>query len=119
MNENSKTIAIISYITLIGWIVAIIMHNNEQNKTEIAAFHIRQSLGLMLSWICIPLIGMFVSFVPFIGWFFGLVSVAVYIGIFVLWILGLMAAINNEQKEVPILGSVFQKLLKEVLIQDP
>jgi uncharacterized membrane protein len=114
MNDNAKTIAIVSYITLIGWIVAIIMHNNEQNKSEFAIFHIRQSLGLMLSWICIPLIGMFVSFIPFVGWFFGIVSVIVYVGVFVLWVLGIIAAINNERKDVPFLGQIFQKLLKDI-----
>lgn len=114
MNDNAKTIAVISYITLIGWIVAIIMHNNDQHKTEFASFHIRQSLGLILSWICIPLIGLFVSFVPFVGWFFGIASVVVYVGVFVLWILGLMSAINNEQREVPLLGSIYQKILKDI-----
>ena len=44
--DNGKTIAIISYITLIGWIIALIMHNN--NKTELGAYHIRQMLGIML-----------------------------------------------------------------------
>ena len=36
-SEDGKTIAIISYITLIGWIIALVMH--QSNKT---------SLGLLL-----------------------------------------------------------------------
>ncbi len=45
--NDDKTVAIISYITLFGWIIATVLHNN--NKTELGAFHIRQTLGLYLT----------------------------------------------------------------------
>ena len=45
-SDNGKTVAIVCYFTLIGWIVALVMHSN--NKTSLGAFHIRQMLGLML-----------------------------------------------------------------------
>ncbi len=44
--DNGKTVAIISYITLIGWIIALVMNNG--NKTALGSFHIRQSLGIGL-----------------------------------------------------------------------
>lgn len=114
MNENSKTIAIISYITLIGWVVAIIMHNNEKEKSEFALFHIRQSLGLMLTFIAVPIASLVIAFIPFINMLFAFVSVIVYIGVLILWILGLVAAVNNETKEVPLLGALYQKYLKDI-----
>ncbi len=45
-SNNGKTVAIISYLTLIGWIVALIMNNN--NKSELGSFHIRQMLGVLI-----------------------------------------------------------------------
>ena len=47
MKENN-TPAIMAYITIIGSIVAILM-NTEEKKTEFNSFHIRQGLGINLS----------------------------------------------------------------------
>lgn len=101
--NNSKTIAILSYITLIGWIIALIMEGNENPKTSLAGFHLRQSLGIMLTGIVGEIV---LTMLPFIGWIllplFG-------IGIFILWILGLISAINGEEKPVVLLGDFYQK----------
>jgi len=101
---DDKTTAIVSYLTLIGFIVAIIMHGSK--KTRLGAYHLRQSLGLMLTSIAVAIAATVCAFVPFIGW---LVGLAAWVGIFVLWVMGLIAAINGEQKPVPVLGEQFQK----------
>ena len=46
-NDNAKLVAILSYITLIGWIVALIL--NQQKKTPLGSFHVRQALMIMLT----------------------------------------------------------------------
>ena len=45
--NKGKNIAIISYLTLIGTIIAILMNN--EDKSEFARFHIRQALGIFNS----------------------------------------------------------------------
>ena len=50
--DNGKTVAIIAYITLIGWIIALIMNNG--NKTALGSFHVRQSLGIMCIGVVFP-----------------------------------------------------------------
>ena len=47
------------------------------------------------------------SSIPFIGWIVGSLW---NIFVFVCWILGLIAAINQEEKEAPLLGQI--KILK-------
>ena len=89
---DGKTVAIISYITLLGWIIALILHGN--NKTEVGAFHLRQMLGLMLT-------SLVLSFIPILGWILN-------IGILVLWVMGLIAATQNSTKPVPLLGNFYQ-----------
>lgn len=101
---DDKTIAIVSYLTLIGFIVAVIMHGSK--KTRLGAFHLRQSLGLMLTSIAVAMGATVCAFVPFIGW---LIAFAAWISILVLWVLGLVAAINGQQKPMPVLGVHFQK----------
>jgi len=97
--DNGKSIAIISYITLIGWIIALIMHNN--NKTALGAFHIRQMLGIMVVALVLSFLASFLDIY--------ILSLIIQIGLLVLWILGLIAAVQGEQKPVPLVGEQFQQ----------
>src|SRR5690625_4823198 len=92
--EEGKTIAIIAYITIFGLIIAFIMNNDKKNS--FAAYHIRQSLGLGLTGLAIGVIGM----LPFLGW---IISFLGSIFILVLWVMGLISALNGEEKPVPVL----------------
>ncbi|MEM7484224.1 MAG: YtxH domain-containing protein [Bacteroidota bacterium] len=94
--ESGKTVALIAHLTFIGWIIAIIMNNN--NKTEIGSFYVRQVLGIFL-------VGLVLGIIPIInliGWIFPLV----------LWIMSLIGAINGTQKPVFLVGEHFQKWFK-------
>ena len=101
-NNNGKTIAIVSYLTIIGTIIAIIM--NIENKNKFASFHIRQALGLILTFLALGYpIGYFDSW---------MVSSAFYLFFFVLWIFGFLGALQGQMTLAPIVGSFFQKLFK-------
>jgi len=56
--EKSKNTAIVAYLTIVGSVIAIFM-NQEENKSEFASFHIRQALGLFISFF---LLGYFVGY---------------------------------------------------------
>ena len=102
--REGKTIAIISYITFIGTIIALIMNSNKRNY--FASFHIRQAIGLV-----------FFSFVNglFLSKYIGTwASGAIGIGIFVLWIYGLIGAIQGELKKIPLFGDIFQDWFKGI-----
>ena len=45
--SEDKTVAILSYVTFIGFIVAVILHGNK--KTRLGSFHLRQALGLWIT----------------------------------------------------------------------
>lgn len=98
VSKDGKNIALIAHLTLIGWIIALVMNNNTKN--EFGSFYIRQVLGLGLC-------GLVLSFIPILGW---LVS----LGIFVLWIMSLISAINGEKKLTPLLGAQFQDWFKSL-----
>jgi uncharacterized membrane protein len=97
-----KNIAIISYVTLIGWLVALVMHGT--NKTSLGAYHLRQALGVMVFGVATMFIRATLIFIP-LGW---LVGSLFGIFVFVLWVLGLISAINGEEKPLPIFGNYFQ-----------
>jgi len=107
-SDDGKTIAIVAHLTLIGLIIAFVMHSS--NKTKIGAFYLRQSLGLGLTIIALSIVSMIFLFIPFIGWLIGLLCTIAQIAIVVGWVISLIGAINNEEKEVPALGAFYQKI---------
>lgn len=103
---DQKTISWVSYITIIGWIVALVSYNGSPDKGPLAKFHLRQSLGIFITGFVLYLVFIFLIFViPFI---FFLMPI-LWIAIFVLWLLGLIAAANGQEKPVPLVGEFFQK----------
>lgn len=113
---EDKTVAIISYLTLIGFIVAIILHSSK--KTKLGAFHLRQVLGFILTGfvggICMGVITTLLLFVlAFMKSIVVLIVPLLYfafgISMLVLWVMGLIAAINGQMKPMPVVGPYYQK----------
>ncbi|MCD7933828.1 MAG: hypothetical protein LUF77_00695 [Oscillospiraceae bacterium] len=83
---NKKVTGIIAYLTWIGLIIAFIMGDREGAK-----FHLNQALVILL----FSLLGM----IPLVGWIWS-------IFIFICWLIGLIAAIQDVEKPVPLLGKI-------------
>ncbi|AHF14731.1 DUF4870 domain-containing protein [Niabella soli] len=114
INDNeSKTIAVISYLTPIGWIIAYVMHHN--NKSVFASYHLRQTLLLMLISLGVYVVQTMLLFIPYIGWLITLFSMVLNIGLLVLWVIGLIAAINGEEKPIPLIGEKAQLLFAKIV----
>jgi uncharacterized membrane protein len=92
-SEQSTTIAIIAYITILGALIALIL--NHPQKSKFASFHVRQ--GLLLG-----IVGFILSMIPLLGWIIAVV----------LMILGIINAYKGEEKTVPFIGSFAQDWFK-------
>jgi uncharacterized membrane protein len=108
-SDNGKTVAILSYLFIIGWIIALILHLN--NRTRLGAFHLRQSIGLALIGLGISIVKYFLHFIPFLG---GTIALVLNIGLIVFWVLGLVTAIQGQEKPLPIVGDFFQKTFSAI-----
>lgn len=104
--EQGRKYAIISYLTIIGVIIAYYLNNEDDKKSAYASFHIRQSLGLWLTFYALGyIIGSFDSW---------LVSSSFYVFFAVLFIYGFINALNRKTQSVPLLGDLYQKLFKNL-----
>jgi uncharacterized membrane protein len=111
--DNGKITAILSYMTLVGWVVALVMHNSQ--KTALGAYHLRQSLLLFLAVLCAYAAITFIAVVPLLGWLIGILAFPVVaIGSLILWVTGLIAAVNGEQKPMPVIGEKAQEVFKSL-----
>ena len=95
---EGKDVAIIAHITLVGMIIALIMNSN--NRTDFGSYHLRQTIGLWLTGV----IGSFIPFVNFVIWLLILIN----------WIVGIINAINGNEKPMPILGKQYAQWFKGV-----
>jgi len=86
---DAKTTGIVAYLTWIGLVIALVAGDREGAK-----FHLNQALVIWLAGL--------LSVIPCIGWLWG-------IFVFICAVIGLVAAINGEEKAVPVLGQ-FQLL---------
>jgi len=102
--EQGKPVAITSYILIVGVLIAWSM--NSETKNPFASFHIRQALGLSITFIGI---GMIIS-----SFENPMVTYPFWIFIMVLWTYGFITAIRGEATPVPLLGRLFQKWLKSI-----
>lgn len=89
---DAKTTSIVSYIGWIGWVIAMCAGDKEDH---LAKFHLNQSLVLML----VSLVSSVVVWIPFIGW-------AWAIFLLVLAIMGIISAVNQEEKPLPLFGKI-------------
>jgi uncharacterized membrane protein len=99
---DSKATGIVAYISIIGWIIAYFAGDREGAK-----FHLNQALVLDLSMIVVSFATSILAFIPLLG---GLVGGLLGLAMFVLWIMGIVYAAKEEEKELPLIGMI--KLLK-------
>ena len=95
---TKKGTDIVSYITIVGWVIALLCGTSEESK-----FHLNQSLVLILANIIWGVIGRVLAFIPIIGW---LAIPIGYLIIFVLWLMGLIYAIQGKEQAVPLIGGL-------------
>ena len=101
---DKKTTSWVSYLTFVGWIVAFCAGDKEGAK-----FYLNQSLVIWLGVLC-SYVASAIVFIPLFGWLIFIAIAVLDIFLFVVWIMGLINAINQEEKDLPLIGAI--KILK-------
>jgi len=100
---DNKTFSIISYITIIGWLVAYF--GGKDTADDLLKYHLRQSLGLaIVGFIFGVATNIVTRLVPIVGMILSVASII----ILVLLIIGIINAANGVKKPLPIIGKMFE-----------
>ncbi|MBE5819702.1 MAG: hypothetical protein E7310_02625 [Clostridiales bacterium] len=83
---DKKVTSIVAYLSWIGWLIAFLAGDKEGAK-----FHLNSALVILL-------LGL-LSIIPVLGWI-----VSIYAA--VMWIMGLVNAIKQEEKPLPLIGKI-------------
>ena len=108
-DRQGRAAATLSYIPLAGLLFSLFLHYG--NKNSFSAFHLRQSLGLHVAMMFIYLFGYMIQIIPWLGWW---VKNFLWLGLFILFIIGIINAANEKRKVVPYLGETFAKVFSGI-----
>ncbi len=100
--NNSKACAVLAYFA-IGIVWYFVDAQLKQNK--FAHFHVKQALGLIIFDIVV-MTALAISVIGFIA------MPLVNLFVLVLAVIGIINALNNEEKDLPIIGAYSRKYLK-------
>ncbi|MCL1665466.1 DUF4870 domain-containing protein [Elizabethkingia ursingii] len=98
---DNKTLSVISYITIIGWIISFVM--GKDNANSLLKYHLRQSFGLFIFGVVLGIalqVIMSITGLYFLG-YIGLIN-------FALMIIGIINAANEAEKPLPLIGKMFE-----------
>ena len=94
--DNDKGMAAISYLGLLVLIPLLTKKDDSFVK-----FHVQQGLVLLIADVIWGFAWVILALIPVLGW---LLAVAGWIFLFVLMIIGIINAVNGQEKELPVIG---------------
>lgn len=99
---NTKTTSIVSYITWIGWIVAIIL--GDKNDPEVNK-NLNQALVLNIVSTASGIVIGILSLIPLLGVLFAILGGLISLVCFILAVMGIVNAVNGDGKVLPVVGA--------------
>ena len=102
---DRKATNIVAYITLVGWFVAYFAGDRYESR-----FHLNQALVLNLFFVVLQVassvLALALGWVPLVGDLVLLALNVVSLAGLVLWIMGLVYAVQDKEQPVPLLGYI-------------
>lgn len=98
---DNKTLSVISYITIIGWIISFVI--GKDNANSLLKYHLRQSFGLFIFGILLGIVLQIIMSITglYVLGYIGLINLA-------LMIIGIINAANETEKPLPLIGKMFE-----------
>lgn len=99
---NNKTLSIVSYITVIGWLISYF--SGKEQSDSLLKYHLKQSLGLAIVSIIFNIVlSILITIIPALA-ILGLIGLI----FFILFIIGIVNAANGAEKPLPLIGKTFE-----------
>ncbi len=95
-NTSAKLLAVLAYLGILVLIPILVA-----KEDKFVRFHANQGAVLFITEIIFSIIASVLLLIPILGW---IVFIAVYIGIIVLTIMGIVNAVSGDTKRLPLIG---------------
>ena len=109
---DKKTMAIVSYITIIGWLISFFSYKDKE-KDSLVSYHLKQAFGLFVTMFCINiainiLTRILVMISPTVAVTIAYLGTLISLVYLILLIIGIITANKGEEKPLPIIGKMFE-----------
>lgn len=109
---DKKTLSIVSYLTIIGWLVSYFIYKG-QEKNTLASYHLRQAFGLGITSVIYGilvniLVTIFVMISISLASVVSMILSLISLLFLVLLVIGILNANKEEEKPLPIIGKYFE-----------
>jgi uncharacterized membrane protein len=113
-NDTGRTAGIISYFTLLGWLIAYFAFH-QKDKTELGSYQLRQTLLFHIVFMVVSgVAGFIIGLIFSSGSLAGDIGWIINVGFFVLWIIGFIGVANGQKKPIPLLGERAQDMFSGI-----
>ena len=102
-STKNTTMAAIAYIL---FFVPLLTDSKDDPFVK---FHVKQGLLLLIVSVIVSIFNSFIGQIPFIGW---LVALVLGLGVFALFVIGVMNALNGKTEPLPVIGQYAEQYLK-------
>lgn len=99
-SSQNRGMAVIAYF---GPLIVIPFLSGAKSDPYVR-FHLGQGLALILASLGYWIASVILSFVPIVGFFLIFITMAVNLGIFVLFVMGVINAASGKTQELPLIG---------------
>lgn len=114
--DDGKTASILSYFGIILWLVAYFaMHKDK--KTELGSYQLRQTLLFAIVSTVIYIVFSIVMTIIIVAtgiYALAYIGYVLYIGLFIVWLIGFLGAIKGEKKPMPLIGERAQTMFSGI-----
>lgn len=114
--EDGKTAAIVSYFGIILWLIAYFaMHKDK--KTEFGSYQLRQTLLFAIVSTVVYIIFSIVVGILIVAtgiYALAYLGYVIYIGLFIVWLIGFLGALKGEKKPMPLIGEKAQTMFPNI-----
>jgi uncharacterized membrane protein len=94
----------LAYVTFIPAIVFLAMP--PYNKSSYVRFHSWQSIFLAVAWVAMLIVLAILIRIPFLGLIMFPIMLLVDLGMFILWLVVVLKALNGQRFKIPIIGAL-------------
>lgn len=99
MDEEKKSTGKNTGMAVVAYILFFVPLLTDAKDDPFVKFHVKQGLVLLIASIALQVVG---AVVPVIGWF--LILPLAGLATLVLFVIGILHAVNGEEKELPVIG---------------
>ncbi len=93
----------------IAYIIFFVPLLTDSKDDPFVKFHVKQGLLLVILSILVSIFNTIIGRIPIIGW---LIALVLGLGLFALWIIGIVNALNGKMDPLPVVGQYAEQYLK-------